>query len=57
MTVFEQLLVALAGELGSQPGGGTVAKEAPFVSKSTPAEEVVSLEATVLLMKSTLTAL
>ena len=57
MTVFEQLFVALAAEFGSQPGGGTVANEAPAVSQSTPADEVVSFEVTVLLLKLTLTAL
>src|SRR5882724_997503 len=38
---------------GLQPGGGTLALGAPSVLKSTPAEPVVSLEITVLLMKST----
>src|ERR1700674_3303784 len=55
--VLEQLLVALGNEFGSQPGGGTVENEAPEVSKSTPADDVVSFEATVLLLKLTRTAL
>src|ERR1700716_1226854 len=57
MTLLEQLLVALGGEFGSQPGGGTVEKEAPEVSNSTPAVDVVSFETTVLLLKLTRTAL
>src|SRR5437660_3838629 len=57
IALFEQLLVALGGEVGSQPGGGTVENEAPLVSNSTPAEDVVSFETTVLLLKLTRTAL
>src|SRR6202043_1401651 len=57
MALLEQLLVALGGEFGSQPGGGTVEKDAPLVSKSTPAEDVTSFDATVLLLKLTRTAL
>src|ERR1700675_1111344 len=41
---------------GLQPGGATALPEAPEVSKSTPAEAVVSLETTVLLTKLTFTA-
>src|SRR5882724_780447 len=41
---------------GLQPGGGTLALGAPSVLKSTPAEPVVSLEITVLLMKFTFSA-
>src|SRR5882762_1532004 len=48
--------VQLGFVVGSQPGGGTLASGAPSVLKSTPAVAVESLETTVLLMNSTLTA-
>src|SRR4029077_5915153 len=49
-------LVHPAPVLELQPGGATVPLGAPSVSKSTPAEAVVSFETTVLLMKLTRTA-
>src|SRR5260221_2672830 len=42
--------------VGSQPGGGVLAFGAPSVLKSTPAEAVVSLDMTVLLMSLTFSA-
>src|SRR5512139_4179517 len=42
--------------VGVQPGGGTAARGAPRVLNSTPAEAVVSLEITVLLMNFTASA-
>src|SRR2546423_1918931 len=52
--------LAFCGSVGSgcgvQPGGGIAAKGAPRVLKSTPADAVVSLDTTVLLMNFTFNA-
>ena len=52
--VIDELLHAGGGGtiVGSQPGGGVLALGAPPASNSTPAEAVVSFDATVLLIKS-----